>query len=99
MTTFSDNNAQVQSVAEIMTLAEAAAYLRLSKSTLYQRKDIPRHRIPGSREVRFLRDELLSWLKSGDLPPLSSDTAVLTLPLGACPSNRPTSNGSRLLRR
>lgn len=73
--------AQAHTVPEIMTLAEAAAYLRLSKSTLYQRKDIPRHRIPGSREIRFLRDELLIWLKSGDVPSLSSDTTVLTLPL------------------
>jgi hypothetical protein len=30
--------AQTHTVPEIMTLAEAAAYLRLSKSTLYQRK-------------------------------------------------------------
>ena len=51
--------------AEIMTLAEAAAYLRLSKSTLYQRKDIPRHRLPGSRELRFLKSELTAWLRSG----------------------------------
>lgn len=52
---------------EIMTLAEAAAYLRLSKSTLYQRKDIPRHRLPGSRELRFLKQELNAWLRSGTL--------------------------------
>jgi excisionase family DNA binding protein len=45
--------AQTHTVPEIMTLAEAAAYLRLSKSTLYQRKDIPRHRIPGSRRCDF----------------------------------------------
>jgi len=52
---------------EIMTLAEAAAYLRLSKSTLYQRKDIPRHRLPGSRKLRFLKQELTWWLSSGNL--------------------------------
>lgn len=52
---------------EIMTLAEAAAYLRLSKSTLYQRKDIPRHRLPRSRELRFLKQELTAWLRSGTL--------------------------------
>lgn len=66
---------------EIMTLAEAAAYLRLSKSTLYQRKDIPRHRLPGSREVRFLKDELMTWLKSGDLMAGSRPPEVLVLPL------------------
>ena len=73
--------AHSHTVPEIMTLAEAAAYLRLSRSTLYQRKDIPRHRIPGSREVRFLRDELLGWLKSGDVVAASRGPEVLTLPL------------------
>lgn len=67
--------------AEVMTLAEAAAYLRLSKSTLYQRKDIPRHRIPGSRKVRFLKDELLDWLKSGDAIDTSREPDVLKHPL------------------
>ncbi len=37
-------------------------YLRLSKSTLYQRKDIPRHRLPGSRQIRFIKSELLAWV-------------------------------------
>ncbi len=46
-----------------MTLAEAADFLRLSKSTLYQRKDIPRYRIPGSRALRYLRNDLIAWLK------------------------------------
>lgn len=73
--------AQTHTAPEIMTLAEAASYLRLSKSTLYQRKDIPRHRIPGSREVRFLKDELLAWLKSGPVAPASTENDVLTLPL------------------
>jgi predicted DNA-binding transcriptional regulator AlpA len=48
---------------EIMTLEEAADFLRLSKSSLYQRPDIPRHRMPGSRKFRYLRSELLAWLK------------------------------------
>lgn len=72
---------QTVTIPEIMTLAEAAAYLRLSKSTLYQRKDIPRHRLPGSREVRFLRDELLTWLKSGDVTAAARPPEVLILPL------------------
>lgn len=50
---------------DVMTLAEAADYLRMSRSTLYQRPDIPRHRLPGSRGFRFLKEELLAWLKSG----------------------------------
>ncbi len=60
-----NQEAQQNTPLEIMTLAEAAIYLRVSKSTLYQRKDIPRYRMPGSREVRFFRDELMAWLKNG----------------------------------
>lgn len=48
---------------EILTPEEAAIYLRVSRSTVYQRPDIPRHRMPGSRQIRFIRSELLSWLK------------------------------------
>lgn len=52
---------------EVMNLAEAADFLRLSRSTMHQRHDIPRHRVPGSREYRYLRSELLAWLK-GERP-------------------------------
>ena len=48
---------------EIMKPEEAADFLRLSVSTVYQRKDIPRHRLPGSRQIRFIRSELLAWIK------------------------------------
>jgi hypothetical protein len=48
---------------EVLTLAEAADFLRLSVSTMHQRRDIPRHRVPGSRGYRYLRCELLAWLK------------------------------------
>jgi len=65
---------QANATLEIMTLAEAAVYLRVSKSTLYQRKDIPRHRMPGSREVRFFKDELMAWLKHGEVR--ASETAT-----------------------
>lgn len=50
-----------------LTLAEAAQFLRMSRSSLYQRKDIPRYRRPGSRVMLFDRDELESWLKQGRL--------------------------------
>jgi excisionase family DNA binding protein len=50
---------------EIMTLEEAADFLRVSRSTLYQRHDIPRHLMPGSRQYRYLRSELVAWLKGG----------------------------------
>ena len=48
---------------EILTPDEAATFLRLSRSTIYQRPDSPRRRLPGSRQIRFLRSELLSWIK------------------------------------
>jgi len=48
-----------------LTLAEAAQFLRMSRSSLYQRKDIPRYRRPGSRVILFDEDELEAWLKQG----------------------------------
>jgi predicted DNA-binding transcriptional regulator AlpA len=50
---------------KLLTLPEAAAYLRMSRSSLYQRKDIPRYRRPGSRVVVFDQEELEAWLKRG----------------------------------
>jgi predicted DNA-binding transcriptional regulator AlpA len=41
-----------------LTLGEAAQFLRMSRSSLYQRKDIPRYRRPGSRVTLFDQDEL-----------------------------------------
>ena len=71
----------IHTAPEIMTLTEAAVYLRVSKSKFYQRKDIPRHRMPGSREVRFLKDELIAWLKSGDGEALSAASGEPVFPL------------------
>ena len=48
-----------------LTLAEAAQFLRMSKSNLYQRRDIPRYRRPGSRVILFDENELEVWLKQG----------------------------------
>jgi excisionase family DNA binding protein len=50
---------------KLLTLVEAADFLRMSRSTLYQRKDIPRYRRPGSRAILFDQDELEAWLKQG----------------------------------
>jgi excisionase family DNA binding protein len=49
----------------LLTIEEAATLLKVSKSLLYQRKDIPRYRLPGSRAIRFDEAELLAWAKSG----------------------------------
>jgi predicted DNA-binding transcriptional regulator AlpA len=48
-----------------LTLAEAAQFLRLSRSSLYQRRDIPRYRRPNSRVMLFDQDELEAWMKQG----------------------------------
>jgi predicted DNA-binding transcriptional regulator AlpA len=48
-----------------LTLKEAAQFLRMSRSSLYQRKDIPRYRRPGSRVIIFDQDELEMWLRKG----------------------------------
>jgi excisionase family DNA binding protein len=65
---------------EILTPEEAATFLRLSRSTVYQRPDIPRHRMPGSRQIRFIKSELLSWLK-GELvgQTVMEDTAGISV--------------------
>ncbi len=47
------------------TLAEAAQFLRMSRSSLYQRRDIPRYRLAGSRVILFDQDELEALLKQG----------------------------------
>ena len=49
----------------LISLKEAAAFLRMSRSSLYQRKDIPRYRRPGSRVMLFDQDELEAWLRQG----------------------------------
>lgn len=48
-----------------LNLQEAAQFLRMSRSSLYQRKDIPRYRRPGSRVILFDQDELENWLRQG----------------------------------
>jgi predicted DNA-binding transcriptional regulator AlpA len=48
-----------------LSLTEAAQFLRMSRSSLYQRKDIPRYRRPGSRVMLFDQEELETWLKRG----------------------------------
>lgn len=50
---------------KLLTVTEAASLLRMSRSSLYQRKDIPRYRRPGSRVMLFDQYELEAWLKQG----------------------------------
>ena len=48
-----------------LTLAEAAHFLRMKRSTLYQNSRIPRYRRPGSRALLFDQEELEALIKSG----------------------------------
>ncbi|MDR4470220.1 MAG: helix-turn-helix domain-containing protein [Nitrospira sp.] len=63
-----------------LTLSEAAQFLRISRSTLYQRKDIPRYRRPGSRVMLFDQDELEAWLKQGRMGSVSDEQTLVAEP-------------------
>ncbi len=52
---------------ELMTLAEVAEYLRISKATTYrlvQRKQIPVTNV--GRQLRFRRDRVDNWLSNNE---------------------------------
>lgn len=54
-----------QGLPELLTVEEAAQYLRVPASFVYQRTrlgTIPTRRV-GTRLVRIPRDELLAWIK------------------------------------
>ena len=51
---------------EILTTALAAEMLHVHVEYLrrmVREKRIPAHRFPGGREIRFLRDELIAWVR------------------------------------
>jgi len=60
-----------------LTLGEAAQFLRMSRSSLYQRKDIPRYRRPGSRVILFDQDKLEAWLKQGRIGGLNEPASEM----------------------
>jgi len=64
----------VSAIPELMTPEEAAAFLRVSRSMIYQRQDIPRHRLPRSRQIRFLRSELLAWVTGEVVAPKDEES-------------------------
>ena len=68
-----------------LTLGEAAQFLRMSRSSLYQRKDIPRYRRPGSRVMLFDQDELEAWLKQGRIDGSEPTLEMPTTELGQAP--------------
>jgi excisionase family DNA binding protein len=51
---------------EILTTAMAARMLHVHVEYLrrmVREQRIPAHRFPGGREIRFLRDELIAWVR------------------------------------
>lgn len=63
------NEQQGSEFPPVLTTAMAADMLQVHVEYLRRmvREDrIPCHRFPGGREMRFLRDELLSWLAQQD---------------------------------
>ena len=64
-----------------ITHAEAATFLRMSRSSLYQRKDIPRYRRPGSRVILFDQDELEAWLQQGRIEGVGTSPIEIPAPI------------------
>lgn len=74
-----------------LTLKEAAQLLRYSTSSLYKRlgKITPRFKLPGSKDWRYDREELLAWAKS------SPDTQKRMQPKSEPPASVPANDTSR----
>ena len=52
---------------QLLTLREAADFLRVSKSWMHQNTTIPRQRRPGSRIILFDRHDLQAFLDAGKM--------------------------------
>ena len=69
------------SYPEILTTAMAAEMLHVHVEYLrrmVREARIPAHRFPGGREIRFLRDELIAWVREQpgeDRSPSAADKA------------------------
>ncbi len=71
-----------------LTLKEAAVLLRYSASSLYNRRDIPRHKMPGSKDWRYDREELIAWAKSAVPTRLEPKSEPSALPPAMSPEPR-----------
>ncbi len=59
--------APVEPFPQILTTAQAAELLSVHVEYLrrmVREQRIPAHRFPGGREIRFLRDELIEWVRA-----------------------------------
>lgn len=62
-------NEQNNNSREVLNVKEAAKFLNMAPSTLYNltsRNSIPVMRRKGSRTIKFHRDELLEWVRQGN---------------------------------
>jgi len=77
----SGDGTPVTSYPEILTTAMAAEMLHVHVEYLrrmVREERIPAHRFPGGREIRFLRDELIQWVREQpgeDRSPSAADRA------------------------
>ncbi len=58
---------------EILSLSEAAEFLKISKSCLYKKssqKQIP-HYIPGGKKIYFKKSDLEDWLLKNRITPVA----------------------------
>lgn len=72
----------------LLTITEAAKFLRLTKRTLYQRHDIPRVRY-GHR-VMYVKEDLEKWIRTRCEGPTGSSIGqqeICRVPVDAAPFN------------
>lgn len=72
----------------LLTITEAAKFLRLTKRTLYQRNDIPRVRY-GHR-VMYVKEDLEKWIRTRCEGPMVSSIdqqQISRAPVDAAPFN------------
>lgn len=71
----------------ILTISEAAAFLRLSRRTMYTLKEIPRIRYAG--KLVYVLEDLEGWVRSRREGRTLTDTShVGMMPVEAVPSRR-----------
>jgi excisionase family DNA binding protein len=88
----------VSAIVETVGVDEACALLRVSKSTLYRR--VKAGIVPGAkpgRELTFIRDDLLAYIRSNYKQPCSID--VRDLRTGTSDLNSTDANSGSLLAR
>jgi excisionase family DNA binding protein len=55
---------------DLMGVDQAAQFLGVSKPTLYlktSKKEVPFHKVPGTKKLWFSREELTAWIKGWEV--------------------------------